>query len=56
MILDITINQPKLIVYNPNFSIAGIDSKTLSKLDEYLLKNYSPAVNFGDNTIMVLSQ
>ncbi len=45
-------NKPKLIVYNPNFSIGGISRFALSETDNYIIENYVPAETFGENIIM----
>jgi len=45
-------NKPKLIVYNPGFSIAGISVTTLSEVDSYIKGNFVIVATFGDNKIM----
>jgi len=53
MIDELTLNKPKIIVYDPEFSIAGISVKTLSKLDTFIKNNYKEVTTFGKNTILV---
>ncbi len=53
MIDELTLNKPKIIVYDPEFSIAGISVKTLSKLDSFIKNNYKEVTTFGKNTILV---
>lgn len=44
--------KPRLIVYNPKFSIAGISITTLSGIDNYIKENFVIIDRFGDNMIM----
>lgn len=45
-------NKPKLIIYNPNFSIAGISRFALGVTDNYIIENYVSAETFGENVVM----
>jgi len=45
-------NKPKLVIYNPKFSIATISPSTLKEIDNYINKNFVVATTFGDNIIM----
>lgn len=52
MLTQLKYNQPKLVVYDPDYSISGIGAGDLSLVDTYLKTNYSPVAKFGKNTIL----
>jgi hypothetical protein len=52
IINELITNKPKVIVYDPKFGIAGISIKTLSKIDQFIQRNYIVSSKFGSNYVM----
>lgn len=52
MINELIINKPKLIIYNPNFAVAGITVTTLSQIDQYINSNFKLINTIGSNSIL----
>jgi hypothetical protein len=46
-------NNPKLIIYNPKFSVAGVSVETLNYVNMYIKENYKLSVTFGQDEVLI---
>jgi len=53
MVNELRMNKPKIIIYDPDFAIAGISVKTLNIVDSYIKDNYKPVKFFGKNSVLI---